>query len=87
MRFYIQNEGQKKLLTAETYQELQSQATQMFNLSSVTAQLFFIDPTDQSEITISSEEDFKEILAEIADLKTSGIVSKPVIKVLDSKKQ
>ena len=59
----------------------------MFNLSSVTAQLFFIDPTDQSEITISSEEDFKEILAEIADLKTSGIVSKPVIKVVDSKKQ
>ena len=87
MRFYIQNEGQKKLLTAETYQELQTQATQMFNLSSVTAQLFFIDPTDQSEITISSEEDFKEILAEIVDLKTSGIVSKPVIKVVDSKKQ
>ena len=85
MRFYIHYETQKKLLTAESYTELLQSACQMFSLSQESAQLFFIDKSDKSEISISSQDDFNEIMAEIEDLKSQGDTSKPVIKILATK--
>ena len=51
----------------------------MFSLNADKIELFFVDPSDNSEITISNQNDFKEILTEIEELKSKGNTSKPVI--------
>ena len=57
----------------------------MFSLGQDAVQLFFIDKSDKSEISISSQDDFNEIMAEIEDLKSQGDTSKPVIKIVATK--
>ena len=81
MRFFIQHEAQKKLLTAENYSELRSHVCEMFGLSAEKIELLYLDPTDNSEISISNQNDFKEILTEIEELKSKGNTSKPLIRV------
>jgi hypothetical protein len=51
----------------------------MFDLKADKIELLFMDPSDNSEITISNVNDFKEILTEIEELKSKGNTSKPVI--------
>ena len=85
MRFFIQHETQKKLLTADNYDELRNFACEMFELKADMIELLFIDPSDNSEITISNQNDFKEILTEIEEQKSKGNTSKPVILIKKAK--
>ena len=87
MRFFIQYDGAKRILTVMQYQDLVNKACEQFSLRPHEVNFFYVDVSGAGEIPINSGEDFIQMTSDIEEAITRGNKAKPVIilkKVMDS---
>ena len=68
MRFFIQYNTNKRILTATSYQQLVDDTGKLFDLDPQSISLLYIDMSGAGEISISSQDDFIEMTQDIEDV-------------------